>query len=134
VNYTVEGFSVEEGKRVFRTNPQNLSLNEMYMIAKTYEPGGRAFNEVFEMAVRLFPTSDVANINASAAALERRDLNAAASYLGRVKEQTPAYWNNMGVLQWLQGNHKGAAESFSRAGIQSMGNASEVERFFRSAQ
>jgi outer membrane protein OmpA-like peptidoglycan-associated protein/opacity protein-like surface antigen len=134
VNYTVAGFSVEEGKRVFRTHPQNLSLNEMYMIAKTYEPGGNSFNEVFETAVRLFPTSDVANINASAAALERRDIAAAAGYLARVKEQTPAYWNNMGVLQWLQGNHEAAAESFSRAGIQSMGNASEVERFFRSAQ
>lgn len=133
VDYTVEGFMVEEGKKVFRTNPQNLSLNEMYMIANTYEPGSKAFNEVFETAVRLFPTSDVANINASAAALERRDLNAAVSYLSRVREQTPAYWNNLGVLQWLQGNHEGAAESFSRAGIQSMGNASEVERFFRSA-
>ena len=132
VDYTVAGFSVEEGKKVFRTNPQNLSLNEMYMIAKTYEPGGRAFNEVFETAVRLFPNSDVANINAAAAALERRDLNAAAGYLARVREQTPAYWNNLGVLQWLQGNHQGAADSFSRAGIQSMGNASEVERFFRS--
>ncbi len=132
VDYTVAGFSVEEGKKVFRTNPQNLSLNEMYMIAKTYEPGGRAFNEVFEMAVKLFPNSDVANINASAAALERRDLIAAASYLARVREHTPAYWNNLGVLQWLQGNHQGAADSFSRAGIQSMGNASEVERAFRS--
>ncbi len=132
VDYTVVSFSVEEGKRVFRTNPQNLSLNEMYMIAKTYEPGGRAFNEVFETAVRIFPGSDVANINAAAAALERRDTNAAAGYLARVKEQTPAYWNNLGVLNWLRGDKEGAAEAFSRAGIQSMRNSSEVERYFRS--
>ena len=131
VDYTVIPFSVEEGKKVFRTNPKNLSLNEMYMIAKTYEPGGKAFNEVFETAVRLFPVSDVANINAAAAALERRDIGAAANYLANVREHTPAYWNNLGVLQWLQGNRHGAAESFSRAGIQSMGNASEVERYFR---
>jgi hypothetical protein len=132
VDYTVASFSVEDGKRVFRSNPQNLSLNEMYMIAKTYEPGGRAFNEVFETAVTLFPTSDVANINAAAAALERRDVNSAAAYLSRVREQTPAYWNNLGVLQWLQGNKGAAADSFSRAGIQSSGNAREVARHFNS--
>ncbi|MDR2882208.1 MAG: DUF3575 domain-containing protein [Alistipes sp.] len=134
VDYTVAGFSVEEGKQVLRTNPRNLSLNEMYLIANTYEPGSRAFNEVFETAVRMFPTSDVANINAAAAALEGRDLGAATRYLSAVREQTPAYWNNLGVLQWLQGNKQGAADSFSRAGIQSMGNASEVERHFRSLQ
>ncbi len=132
VDYTVVSFSVEEGKRVFRTNPQNLSLNEMYMIAKTYEPGGRAFNEVFETAVRIFPSSDVANINAAAAALERRDTNAAAGYLVRVKERTPAYWNNLGVLNWLLGNRDSAADCFSLAGIQSMRNASEIERYLRS--
>ncbi len=125
-------FSVEEGKRVFRTNPQNLSLNEMYMIAKTYGLGSRAFNEVFETAVRVFPDSDVANINAAAAALERRDTGAAAGYLARVKEQTPAYWNNLGVLNWLLGKREDAADCFSRAGIQSMRNLSEVERYFRS--
>ncbi len=132
VDYTVVPFSVEEGKRVLRTNPQNLSLNEMYMIAKTYEPGGRAFNEVFETAVRVFPDSDVANINAAAAALERLDTAAAASYLARVKEHTSAYWNNLGVLNWLRGKREEAADCFSRAGIQSMRNSSEVERYFRS--
>jgi hypothetical protein len=132
VDYTVASFTVEDGKRVFRSNPQNLSLNEMYMIAKTYEPGGRAFNEVFERAVSLFPESDVANINAAAAALERRDTASAANYLARVNEKTAAYWNNLGVLYWLQGNRSGAADCFSRAGIQSAGNAREVERYFRS--
>jgi outer membrane protein OmpA-like peptidoglycan-associated protein len=132
VDYTVIAFSVEEGKRVFRSNPQNLSLNEMYLIAKTYEPGGRAFNEVFEKAVGLFPQSDVANINAAAAALERNDTTSAASYLSRVRNQTSAYWNNLGVLNWLQGNAGAAADCFSRAGIQSAGNSREMERHIRS--
>ena len=134
VDYTVAPFSVEEGKKVLGTNPKNLSLNEMYMIAKTYEPGGRAFNEVFETAVSIFPNSDVANINAAAAAIERRDTDAAAGYLASVKEHTPAYWNNLGVLNWLVGNKEYAAYCFSRAGIQSMRNSSEVERYFRSIQ
>jgi len=134
VEYTVKGFSVEEGKQVLKTNPRNLSLNELYLIANTYEPGSRQFNEVFETAVELFPTSDVANINAAAAAMERRDVVAAARYLANVKSHTSAYWNNLGVLQWLQGNKGGAADCFDRAGIQSMGNASEVARHFKSVE
>ncbi len=134
VDYTVVPFSVEEAKRVFRTQPQNLSLNEMYLIANTYEPGGRSFNEVFETAVKLFPSSDVANINAAAAALEQRNVAAAAGYLSGVRERTPPYWNNMGVMQWLQGNKTAAVESFSRAGIHASGNISEVERHARSLQ
>ncbi len=134
VDYIVVPFSVEEAKVVFRTHPQNLSLNEMYRIANTYEPGGSSFNEVFEAAVRLFPHSDVANINAAAAALEQRNTAAAAEYLSRVKEQTPAYWNNLGVMQWLQGYKSDAMESFSRAGIQASGNTSEAERHFKSLQ
>jgi Tfp pilus assembly protein PilF len=104
----------------------------MYLIAKTYEPGSRAFNEVFEKAVALFPDSDVANINAAAVAIERRDIASAAAYLARVREQTSAYWNNLGVLQWLQGNKGAAADSFSRAGVLSAGNAREMERHMRS--
>jgi len=134
VEYTVAGFSVEEAKRVFTTNPRNLSLNELYLIANTYEPGSGRFNEVFETAVKLFPASDVANINAAAAALGRRDVDAAMRYLSNVRAETPAYLNNLGVAQWLQGHKGAAADSFARAGIQSRGNASEVARHFESTR
>ena len=134
VDYIVVPFSIEESKRVILTHPQNLSLNEMYLISNTYEAGGTDFNEVFETAVRVFPNSDVANINAAAAALERRDTDAATLYLGRVKEHTPAYWNNLGVLNWLVGKREEAADCFSRAGDLATRNASEVERYFRSIE
>ncbi len=132
IDYEVTPFTVEQGAAILKNRPNNLSLNELFLVANTYAPGSPQFNEVFEIAVQQYPWSDVANINAAASALERRDTSTAAYYLAHVKEHTPAYWNNMGVMAWLQGDHERAAENFARAGIQAAGNTSEMEQYFRS--
>ena len=66
INYVVRTFtSVEEIKRVLRTAPQNLSLNELFLVAQSYEPGSDDYREVFEVAVRMFPNDKAANLNAA---------------------------------------------------------------------
>ena len=132
IAYTVVPFTVEQGKEVIKTRPGSLSLNEMFLIANTYTAGSEAFNEVFETAVRVFPESDVANVNAAAIALNRKDAAAAARYLGRVKEHNAEYWNNLGLLQWLQGDKAAAAQSFARAGALGNKNAQEMNRHLQS--
>jgi hypothetical protein len=134
VEYNVRPFTVEQGREVFRTRPANLSLNEMFLLANTYTPGSTDFNEVFETAARIFPDSDVANLNAAASALSRNDATQAARYLGRVSEHNAYYWNNMGMLLWLQGNKTGAANAFARAGEQGAANAAELQKHFRSIE
>jgi outer membrane protein OmpA-like peptidoglycan-associated protein len=134
IGYTVLPFTAERGKEVFRSRPDNLSLNEMFLIANTYEPGSGAFNEVFETAARLYPSDNVACINAAASALERKDTVSAARYLDRVKEHTPDYWNNMGLLAWLQGDKTKAAEYFAKGGIQGNGNAVELQKHIESTK
>ena len=57
VSYTVRPFTVEEAARVIREKPQHLSLNEMFLVANTYEPGSQDYNDVFETAVRSIPTT-----------------------------------------------------------------------------
>ena len=132
LNYTVVPFTLEKGKEVLRSRPSNLSLNEMFLIANTYSAGSDSFNEVFEIAARIFPDSDIANINAAASALERGSANIAAEYLSRVKDRDAAYWNNLGYMQWLQGNKDQAAESFERAGVRGAANAAELSRHLQS--
>ncbi len=132
IDYTVVPFSIEEGRAVLKNRPNNLSLNELFLVANSYQPGTREFNEVFEIAVQQYPWSDVANINAAASALERRDTSTAAYYLAHVKDHTPAYWNNMGVMAWLQGDEQKAVDCFAQAGIQAAGNNAELEQYFRS--
>ena len=133
LHYTVAPFTIEKGKEVLRTHPGNLSLNEMFLIANTYQPGTASFNEVFETAARLFPSDDVANLNAAASALGRKDTASAARYLSRVNQRTAAWWNNAGILAYLEKDMKRAGDCFARAqaeGNKEAGrNAQELDRF-----
>lgn len=110
VSYTVQPFTPEQRREVFRTRPGNLSLNELFLMAQEHEPGSDEFNELFETAARLFPDSDVANVNAAAAALERRDSLSASRYLDKVSDAArlnasstigDAYRHNREVLDAL---------------------------------
>lgn len=128
IKYTVVPFTIERGKEVLRTRPMNLSLNEMMLIVNTYPIGSAAYIEVFEIAARIFPTSDVANLNASAIALGRGDIVSAAHHLSRVNVRSEAYWNNAGFLAWLQGDKARAAEHFARGGADGARNAAELRK------
>ena len=39
VSYDIKNFNLEEAKEVIKRRPQNLSLNEMFMVANTYPKG-----------------------------------------------------------------------------------------------
>ena len=83
IDYVVRGFDVDEAKALIGTRPQNLSLQEMFLVAKTYEPGSEAFNRVFDVAVRLYPDDPVANLNAANSLLERGQAQEALRYLDK---------------------------------------------------
>ncbi len=126
LDYTVAAFTVEQGKQVMKTRPGTLSLGELFLIAGSYPAGSDDFNEVLKMAALLYPDSDIANMNAAASALERKDTASAARYLGRVKDHSEVYWNNAGILAWLTGDSKQAAECFARAGGYGAANAMKI--------
>lgn len=115
LHYTVLPFTIEKGKEVLQTKPSSLSLNELFLIANTYEPGSAEFNEVFETAARLFPNDDTANLNAAANALGRGDAATATGYLAKVKETSAAYYNNRAMLYALQGDWDKARTDMERA-------------------
>ena len=83
VTYTVRPFDIEEAKVILKTKPQQLSLQEMYLVAQTYEPGSPEFNEVFDIAVRLFPDDETANLNAACTDLQKGDLATAEKHLAK---------------------------------------------------
>ena len=114
VSYTIRSFTVEEASQFIKTRPQQLSLNEMFLVAQTYEPGSADFNEVFEVAVRMYPEDETANLNAAVIALHRDDLQAAARYLAKAGSSAEAK-NLRGVLAAKQGNLRAAADYFRQA-------------------
>lgn len=84
IAYDIRSYSdAEEIARVMREQPQKLSLNEFYLVAQQYEPGTDEFTDVFETAVRMYPSDETANLNAANAAMRRGDLDGAERYLGK---------------------------------------------------
>ena len=90
ITYKVKPFDVEEAKQIMKTKPQLLSLNELFMVAQTYEVGSKDFNEVMELAVRMYPTDETANLNAAIIRLNNGDADAAKPYLDRAGDSKEA--------------------------------------------
>lgn len=114
VNYSVRPFSVDEAKALLHTKPQQLSLEEMFLVAQTYEPGSDEFNEVFEIAVRMFPDDPTANLNAACAHIERGDYDGAAAYLQKAGD-SPYADHARGVIALRQGRIDEARTYFQKA-------------------
>lgn len=114
IDYTVRSFSVDEAKKVIRTRPQNLSLDEMFAVAQTYEPGSDDFKQVFDVAVRMYPDSEVANLNAACALLEQGLAEQAQPYLDKAGS-SPQADNARGVSLLLQGRYDEALPLLEQA-------------------
>lgn len=91
IDYTVRTYKdAKEILKVIRAHPGNLSLEEFFIAAQSLEPGSPEFNEVFDIAVRMYPDDPTANLNAANAALLRRDLEAAGRYLEKAGDSPEA--------------------------------------------
>lgn len=135
VGFIARAFNVDEAKRLVKTKPGLLSLNEMFLVAQTYPRESADFKELFEVAVRLFPHDPVSNINAAATDLERDDAQAAYRRLEKLKE-TPQAWNNLGVALAKLKRYDEAKQYFDRAAAQgddtAKANADELRKLLES--
>ena len=130
VTYTIRPFDTEEAKGLLYTDPKQLSLEEMYRIAKTYEPGSEAFNDVFDIAVRMYPKDPAANLNSANAALMRRDVATARKYLDRA----PACGEKLlalGAMALYEGNKQSAEQYFKEAKAAGMTEAEVNLKFLQ---
>lgn len=131
VSYTVRPFSVEEAKQILKTRPQQLSLQEMFLVAQTMEPGSKEFNEVFDIAVRMFPDDPTANLNAACADIQRGDMESAERHLKRAGNSAEAN-NARGALAVARKNYKQAKQLFDEAATagsaEAKANAKRIER------
>ena len=106
----VRPFSTAEAKEMIKTKPQLLSQNEMYMVAQTYEPGSREFNEVFAIAALMYPDDPTANLNAACADLNANKYGEALRKLDKAGDSAEAD-NARGVCYWHIGKGGGRGEN-----------------------
>ncbi len=115
IEYEIRSYTTpQEIEAVLHTAPQNLSLEEFYVLAQTYEPGSDAFNELYETAVRMYPDAPAANLNAANAAILRGDYKNALRYLDRAGDLPEAIYAR-GVLMVYQEDLNGARPYLEQA-------------------
>ena len=114
IEYTIRQFTdLSEIRELLATAPQKLSLNEMFLLAQSYEPGSEEYNNVFETAVRMYPMDEVANLNAANSAMSRGDLASAARYLSKAGNTDDAVYAR-GILAASKGDYAEAIQHFSQ--------------------
>ena len=114
ITYKVKPFDVAEAKEIIKTKPQQLSQEEMFLVAQTYKPGSKEFNDVMEIAVRMFPENETANLNAANTRLNAGDADGAKFYLDKAGN-SPEALNARGVYESLKGNDQQARHYFALA-------------------
>lgn len=128
IKYEVKEYTdVQEIKRMINTAPQKLSLQEMFLAAQETESGSDEYNEIFEIAVRMFPTDTTANLNAANTAMSKGDMKNAERYLAKAGD-TPEAVYARGIFAALSNDYATAAELFEIAftsGIQEAEKALE---------
>ena len=77
------------------------------MVAQSYEAGSEKYNEVFEIAVRMFPEDPVSNLNAANTAIQRGQLEQAERYLQKAAEGDEKQLARASILM-LRGDLDGA--------------------------
>ena len=96
----------------------------MYQVANNYPKGSKDFVNVFDIAVRMYPTDAVANLNAGAVSLSQKDLNAAVKFMEKADHNTAEFINNTGVYNFIYGDMNGVIDAFEHAA--KLGNLADL--------
>lgn len=128
VHYTVADYS-DPAKiaEVLRTAPGKLSLGEMFTLANTLEPGSKDYLDVFDIAVRLYPDNETANLNAANTAMMKKDYPLAARCLAKAGDSTEAVYLR-GVLCALTDDYDGAMPLLRQAAASGLAQAADALR------
>ena len=120
IEYTVRKYtSPKEIEAIMNTAPQKLSLEEFYILAQTYEEGSAQLHELFEIAVRMFPNDEIANLNAANSAISSGNYDRAARYLDKAGNRPEVVYAR-GVIEVHKANYKAAMpllEEAKRLGV-----------------
>ena len=126
VQYHVRTYSdVAESRRIMLTEPQKLSLRELFLVAQDCVPGSDEYNEVFAIAVRMFPNDATANLNAANTAMGLGDLKNALRYLDKAGDSAEAVYARA-IYAALNVDYEGAAKLFAEAQQRGIAKAAEA--------
>lgn len=126
IEYNIDVYTdVDEIVRIFRTSPNKLSLNELYIASTAFEPGSEEFISVFEAAVRMYPEDEIANLNAANVAMADNRLKDAAKYLDKAGTSVEAEYAR-GLYLMKTGEYDKAEKIFTEVSRKGIAEAEEM--------
>lgn len=99
---------------VFDRTPELMSLNQMFRVAKLYPEGSEQFRQTVDKILQYYPDSDIALVNAAAAAVATHDLNRAEQLL-EAAGNSPQAENLRGIIATSKGELAKAGQLFETA-------------------
>ena len=126
IEYSIDVYTdVNEIVEIFRTAPNKLSLNELYVASTVFEPGSEDFVKVFKTAVQMYPNDPVANLNAANVAMSEGNFREADKYLDKAGNSPEATYAR-GVYYIATGNYDKAEEALKSAKADGIMEADEM--------
>lgn len=114
IRFRIDEFTTAEATEIIKIKPQQLSLYEMWNVAHTFEPYSDDYNRVMQIAMNVYPDSQVAMINLANVALRQKDTLKAETLLMRAGNSAEAE-NARAVLYMQQQKWDEAEAALSRA-------------------
>ena len=115
IEHTPAKMDVATAKKLLNENPSQLSLEDIYLVALTFEKGSKEWNDIILLAVQAYPQSPEARVNAANVAMANGNYAQAATYLQGLPSTMPEAMNSRGILAMSQGNYTQAMTLFEGA-------------------
>lgn len=120
IEYNVRHFNLEEGKRMIKSRPDLMSVNEIQQVADAYGKGTPEYIDCLLAGSKAYPQDITAQNNAALALIEAGRTEEAVALLQKAP-QDASLQNMLGVAYLKQGNAEDARSMFRQAA--SAGNA-----------
>lgn len=102
IEYTLPEFALEDSRLIIKTNPDQLSRRELFLLADSYGKGSTRFYEILDLALTLYP-NDITTIQNAAASYAMQGKLDKAEQLALQSGDSAEALNNLGVIYLLQG-------------------------------
>lgn len=106
--------TIEQLREVIKTEPELMSLSQIYAVATSYERNSDEFNYAMATALKHYPEDPIANLNAAAQAIDRKDYDKAEQYIQKAGNCDEAIVMQ-GIVETYRGNFDKARQCFSNA-------------------
>ena len=113
--YNVRNFEPSEVRALLDTDPQKLSLSEMYRLAGLYGEGTAEYAHVMEVAARTYPETPAAAVNGASQLIGRGEYDAAEALLLRSDISDVRVLNALGLACARRGDTQAARAAWSEA-------------------